>query len=86
VGVKGPLQVILKVMKIYNGDIYDIGQTVNGISKFIWFNDKWFYYNERMCREYEYDQGELNKLIENDKLMGYDEVKYLGNIFSYILG
>jgi hypothetical protein len=71
-------------MKIYNGNVYDIGQTVNGISKFLYYNNKWFYYNEEMNREYEYPQEDLTKLIHDDKMNGWDEVTFLGNIFSYI--
>jgi hypothetical protein len=71
-------------MKIFNGDVFDIGQTVNGNSKFLYYNDKWFYYNEESPREYEYSQEDLTKLIHDDKMNGFDEVKFLGNIFSYI--
>jgi hypothetical protein len=71
-------------MKPHNGDVFDIGQTVNGVSKFLYYNDKWFYYSERITREYEYPQEDLTKLINDDKMNGWDEVKYLGNIFSYI--
>jgi hypothetical protein len=71
-------------MKIYNGDVYDIGQTVNGVSKFIYYNDKWHYYRENMTREYEYPQEDLTKLIHDDKINGDDVVTYLGNIFAFI--
>jgi len=68
----------------HNGDVFDIGQTINGVSKFLYYNDKWFYYSERITREYEYPQEDLTKYINDDKMKGWDEVKYLGNIFSYI--
>jgi hypothetical protein len=71
-------------MTIFNGDIYDLGQTINGVSKFIFFNDKWHYYSQNITREYEYSQEELTNLIHQDKLDGWDEVTFLGNIFSYI--
>lgn len=71
-------------MKIFNGDVYFIGQTINGVSKFIYFNDKWHYYREDITKEYEYSQEGLTALIRDDKLYGYGEVIYLGNIFSYI--
>jgi hypothetical protein len=71
-------------MKPHNGDVFDIGQTVNGVSKFLYYNDKWFYYSERITREYEYPQEDLTKYINDDKMKGWDEVNYLGNIFSYI--
>jgi hypothetical protein len=71
-------------MTIYNGDVYDLGQTINGISKFIFYNEKWFYYNESCNSEYEYDHQGLTDLIHEDKMDGGDNVTYLGNIFSYI--
>lgn len=71
-------------MTIYNGDVYDIGQTINGVSKFIYFNDQWHYYSELSTRPYEYSQKDLTDLIESDKLLGRDEVTFLGNIFSRI--
>ncbi len=36
---------------IKNGDIWDIGQTVNGNSRFLYLNDKWYYatgYNKEL--------------------------------------
>ena len=71
-------------MTIYNGDIYDIGQTVNGVSKFIYFNDKWHYYRKDITIEYEYSQKDLTELILNDELNGTNEVTFLGNIFHCI--
>ena len=71
-------------MRLFNGDVYDIGQTVNGISKFIYFNNKWHYYSEDITREYEYSQEDLTKLIYEDKLNEAEETTYLGNIFRYI--
>ena len=68
----------------HNGDVFDIGQTVNGVSKFLYYNDKWFYYSEHITREYEYSHEDLTKLIHDDKMNGRDEVKFLGNMFSYI--
>ena len=63
--------------EIKNGDVFNIGQTVNGVSKFLWFNKKWYYFEERMTREYEYDQEALTKLVtDND----FNEVSRLGNI------
>ena len=64
--------------EIINGDVFDIGQTVNGVSKFLWFNDKWYYFEERITREYEYDQEDLTKTIKDSGFFG--EVNYLGNI------
>ena len=34
------------MLEIKNGDVFDIGQTVNGVSKFLWFNGKWYYFEE----------------------------------------
>jgi hypothetical protein len=66
---------------IKNGDVYDMGQTVNGLSRFLFFNEKWYYFEERLSREYEYDQSELTKLV-NDTENDFNEVKYIGNIFT----
>jgi hypothetical protein len=63
---------------IKNGDVFDIGQTVNGVSKFFWFNDKWYYFEERITREYEYDQEALTKLVVDE--FELEDVTYLGNI------
>ena len=70
------------MQKIFNGDIYDIGQTVNGVSKFIYYNDRWFYYREDMTREYEYTQEDLTALIENVNEVEY--ITYIGNIFHHL--
>lgn len=68
---------------IKNGDVFDIGQTVNGVSKFIWFNDKWYYFEERITREYEYDQEALTKLVVDE--FELEGVTYLGNILETII-
>lgn len=72
-----------------NGDVFDIGQTVNGVSRFLWLNNSWYYFEERMTKkneynqvafvQYEYDQKDLTKLITENE---FDEVNYLGNLFS----
>jgi hypothetical protein len=64
-------------MKINNGDVFDIGQTVNGVSKFLWLNNTWYYFEERMTYEYQYDQEDLTKLVNDNE---FDEVTYWGNI------
>ena len=69
-------------MKINNGDVFDIGQTVNGVGKFLWFNDKWYYFEERLTYEYQYGHDNLSQLIIDDELMGFDEVTKLGNILE----
>lgn len=65
--------------KINNGDVFNIGQTINGVNQFLWFNDKWYYFIERFTREYEYDQQDLTKLIQYD---AFEEITYLGNILD----
>ena len=67
--------------KIKNGDIFDTGQTVNGISKFIWLGGKWHYFNKEVDRAYEYSQEELINIILNDE---FGDVDYLGNIFNFL--
>lgn len=66
-------------MKIKNGDVFDIGQTVNGVSKFLWFNGIWYYFEEIMSYKYEYSQESLTELVDINE---FDEVNYLGNIFK----
>jgi len=66
-------------MKIGNGDVFDIGQTVNGISKFVFLNNNWFYYDKKLFDKYQYDQLELTTSIQNN-IDG--EIFYLGNIFD----
>jgi hypothetical protein len=67
-------------MTFNNGDIYDIGQTINGISKFIYINGKWHYYSIENMAEYQYNQNELTYSIQDEFTHGND-VKFLGNIF-----
>jgi hypothetical protein len=69
----------MKSMNINNGDVFDIGQTVNGVSKFLWFNNKWYYFEERLSNEYEYDQDGLTNLIHNNE---FEEVTFTKNIFN----
>ena len=64
--------------QIFNGDVFDIGQTVNGVSKFLWFNSKWYYFEERITREYEYSQEDLSTTVLNES--GMEDITYLGNI------
>jgi hypothetical protein len=71
-----------KDIKFENGDLYDIGQTVNGISRFVFLNEKWNYFEQSLFSEYQYGHDNLSKLIIDDELMGFDDVKYLGNIFN----
>lgn len=64
---------------INNGDIFDIGQTVNGVSRFLWFNNTWYYFEARLSTEYEYDQSDLTKLVTENE---FDEVTFVKNIFA----
>jgi DNA gyrase/topoisomerase IV subunit A len=68
-------------MIIKNGDVFDIGQTVNGVSKFLFFNDKWYYFEERMSRKYEYDQNDLTKSVIN--MNEFEEITFIKNIFQH---
>jgi hypothetical protein len=65
--------------KINNGDVFDIGQTVNGVSKFLWLSGKWYYFTDRLSNEYEYDQESLTKTISEDE---FEEVTFIKNIFN----
>ena len=69
-----------KEKQIKNGDVFDIGQTVNGVSKFLWLNNTWYYFEERLSREYEYDQDELTKTVQNWNDL--EEITFIKNIFD----
>ena len=63
-------------MIINNGDIFDIGQSVNGVSTFIYLNEKFYYfYDDKIQREYEYDIKEIYYTITI--IVG--DVKFIGN-------
>ena len=64
---------------ISNGDVYDIGQTVNGVSTFLWLNDSWFYFSERLSSEYEYNQNHITNCVNENE---FEEIEFIGNIFS----
>lgn len=63
------------------GDIYDIGQTVNGVSRFLYLGDKW-YYAHSIVLKYNYDDGELTNLILEEIPLGLGYAKLIGNIFD----
>jgi len=63
---------------IKNGDIFDLGQTVNGVSRFLYLNGKWYYFEERLSHEYEYSQEDLTKQVRENE---FEEIKWQGNIF-----
>jgi hypothetical protein len=70
------------------GNIYDIGQTINGVSRFLYINNKWYSlyrlvanYTRLIVFAYNYDQNELTKTVLEDD---FDEVKLIGNIFDDI--
>lgn len=51
-------------MIINNGDIFDIGQSVNGVSTFIYLNEKiYYFYDDKIQREFEYDIKEIYYII-----------------------
>lgn len=68
--------------EIYEGDIFDINQTVNGCSKFVILTciggyDVRYYYENNPQREYEYSIYELLDIGVNDK-----EIEIIGNIHT----
>jgi len=78
-----------------DGDIYDIGQTVNGVSQFLYINNTW-YYASSLVFKYNYSESELTDLITSDEgelissVHGFNRfnkfnktsIKLIGNIFS----
>jgi len=64
---------------IINGDVYDIGETIGGVSRFLYLNGKWYYFEATFSPEYQYDQDDLTKLVKENE---FDEVELLGNIFQ----
>lgn len=69
-------------MIIENGDVFDIGQTVNGVSTFLWFNNTIFYFTYDMPNrdmEYEYDKEDLTKLVKDNE---FNEVGFIKNILD----
>jgi hypothetical protein len=68
-----------------DGDIYDIGQTVNGVSRFLYLENKFvvgigkWYYARSIVMRYNYDESELTKTVKLDE---DDSVKLIGNIFT----
>ena len=69
-----------EIENMKDGSIYDIGQTVNGVSRFLYIRNKW-YYASPLVFIYNYDQNELTKTVLEDD---FDEVKLIGNIFDDI--
>lgn len=68
-------------MKINNGDVFNLPhQSINGVNTFLWFNDKWYYFEERISREYEYDQNDLTQTVLD--INGFEETKFVKNIFK----
>ena len=64
---------------IVNGNVYDIGQTINGISRFLYLNGRWHYFESRKSMEIEYSQEGLTRLVNDND---FNEIKLLGNIFE----
>lgn len=68
------------MITINNGDVFELPhQSINGINKFLWLNNKWFYFEQRMSREYEYNQSDLTQTILD--INGFEETKFIKNIF-----
>jgi hypothetical protein len=61
-----------------DGDIYDIGQTVNGTSRFLYLDGRWYYASSVVMR-YNYDESELTRSVILDE---DDSVELIGNIFT----
>ncbi len=61
-----------------DGDIYDLGQTVNGVSRFLYLDNKWYYARSLVMR-YNYDESDLTKTVTDDVDLS---VKLMGNIFT----
>ena len=61
-----------------DGDIHDIGQTVNGTSRFLYLDGKWYYASSLVMR-YNYDESELTRSVTLDE---DDSVELIGNIFT----
>jgi len=61
-----------------DGDIYDIGQTVNGTSRFLYLDGRWYYASSVVMR-YNYDESELTRSVTLDE---DDSVELIGNIFT----
>jgi hypothetical protein len=76
---------------IVNGDIWDIGQTVNGVSRFILLDNIWYYYGEWAPHglqdhlvEYQYGHSALTVGIMYDAI-GFDECKCVGNVLDFVV-
>jgi len=67
-------------MKINNGDVFDIGQTINGVSRFLWLDGNWYYYEKPIKRLDEYNTLELIKIITDNE---FDEVTFVKNILYF---
>jgi hypothetical protein len=67
--------------QIQNGDVYDIGQTVNGVSRFLWFNNTWYYFEERLSCEYEYNQNVLTQTVLYPGEA--EDITFIKNIFKH---
>lgn len=70
------------VMEFENGDLYDIGQVVNGVSRFVLLNHKWWSFEKEKFGEYEGSHVDLSDWIRCGVVVGDEGVKYLGNVFD----
>ena len=78
-----------------DGDIYDIGQTVNGVSRFLYLENKFvvgigkWYYARSIVMRYNYDESELTKTVkldEDDSVNDHNSVGNNYNEFKNIIG
>jgi hypothetical protein len=61
-----------------DGDIYDLGQTVNGVYRFLYLDNNWYYASSLVMR-YNYDESDLTKTVTDDVDLS---VKLMGNVFT----
>jgi hypothetical protein len=61
-----------------DGDIYDIGQTVNGVSRFLYLDGRWYYARSIVMR-YNYDEFELTSEVT---FLLTESSSLIGNIFT----
>ena len=75
---------------IKNGDVWDIGQSVSGNSRFLYLSDKWYYavgYNKEMFKSELYDPVAISiiqsRIINiSNPIYKNQAIKLIGNIFT----
>ena len=73
--------------QINNGDIYDIGQSVNGCSTFLFlyfpvegYYEIFYYFNNKIQGEYEYNKWDILDTVRNP--YGIENVTFVKNFFN----